>query len=153
MTQFSLFAEATEGEQQPAGLLILVYFFGLVLLCYSFISFNRLLPNLHQHDEKELGLGKRSRRRLSSLWWALPRKPMVTKGGTRRCAGCAVICLWIASGALQGRGDCEECGEPWLRQTGVISSAFQRHCINQYCFVDHLALHFFFSFFFSWGNI
>lgn len=69
---------------------------------------------------------------------------MVTKGGTRRWAGCAGICLWIASRALQGRGDCEECSEPWLRQARVISSSFQRHGINQYCFVDRLARHTFF---------
>lgn len=61
------FCGRNRGTTTACWTLILVYFFGPALLCYSFTSFNnRLLPNLHQHYEKELGLGKQR-----GLWWAL----------------------------------------------------------------------------------
>lgn len=51
---------------------VLAYlFFEPVLFSYDSISFNRLAPDLHQHPEKELALGKQTRQRLNRLWSAL----------------------------------------------------------------------------------
>lgn len=98
MTQFSFFAEETEREHSPAELgfwvIFLARFFsapasspsrGWSLICTSAMKRSWAWEAKQAKAEQPL-MGFRTRR-------ALPQELMVTKGGTRRWAGCAAICL------------------------------------------------------------